>query len=110
VPVATLVAASGAAAAWRSGLTDECDYLIKPGYRVQGIKHLPALRLIQRRQFCKPALETRRFHDRLLTLWTGVGALDCSSVQASLYLTLTAPPKKPGRKEKWLRISSEPFS
>jgi hypothetical protein len=49
---------------------------------MQGIEHLPALRLIQRRQFCKPALETWRFHDRLLTLGTGVGPLECSSVQS----------------------------
>jgi hypothetical protein len=49
---------------------------------MQGIEHLPALRLIQRWQPGEPALETWRFHDRFLVLGTGVRPPGCSSVQS----------------------------
>ena len=76
VPIAAFVATTGAAARWRSGLRDQCNYLVEASCGMQGVEHLPALWLIQRWQPGKPVLETGRFHDRLLTLGTGVGPWD----------------------------------
>jgi hypothetical protein len=95
MPAATLAAALRAAPPLRPDVVDEGDHPVEPGSRMEGGKHLLALRLVQPRRLGEQLLEPGRFQ-RAFPIG---GDRDCTTGQLSSSTLIHGqrvrrPPKK----------------